>query len=207
MSVRVNLLPEATRARSRATRQRNLAAVAGLALLLALGGTYYRVTTQVGAAEELLAAERLRTAELQGEVAELASFRELSDRAEQTEAALVAALGDEISAAGVLQDLAVVMPGDAQLETLSIQLSGPDELDPLTVGGLNLTGKTLTSHAPGVERVLLQLDKVVTFADAYLSSSTLDDPEERIATFSLDGRIGTDALTGRYREGLPEELR
>jgi Tfp pilus assembly protein PilN len=207
VSVRVNLLPQATRARARAAQHRNLVGALGLLLLLALGATYYRATSQVRAAEDLLAAEQLRTAALAGEVAELAGFSELADRAEQSRTMLVTALGGEISPAGILQDLAAVVPADTQLETVNLQLQGPNELDPGAVGTLNVTGKTLTSHAPGVERVLLQLDKVVTFSDLYLNSSTLDDPDGRTATFSLDGRIGAQAVTGRYRDGLPEELR
>jgi Tfp pilus assembly protein PilN len=207
VTVRVNLLPEATKARGKATRQRNITVAAGLVLLLALGGTYYRATSQVQAAEDQLAAEQLRTAGLESEVAQLVGFRDLADRAEQSESVLIAAMGGEVSAAGILQDVAAVVPADAQLETLDIQLAGPTELDPTAVGALNLTGKTLTSHAPGVERVLIQLDKVVTFSELYLNSSTLDDPEGRVATFSLDGRVGAEAATGRYLTGLPEELR
>jgi hypothetical protein len=41
MSVRVNLLPQVTKAGAKATRQRGLAAALGLLLLLVLAGVYW----------------------------------------------------------------------------------------------------------------------------------------------------------------------
>jgi Tfp pilus assembly protein PilN len=211
MSVRVNLLPEATRHRDRAARQRAGLGASLVALLLILGGVYLWSTNQVSTARVELAAEEQRTSELQGEVNALAEFRELAARQDEADQALVEALGGEVSVAGVLQDIAAVMPSDAQLETLALNLdaleAGADPNGRSSVGSFNSTGKTLTAHAPGVERFLLELDKVVSFHDIYLNSSALDDPTERVATFTLDGQLGTDAATGRYVDGLPEELR
>jgi Tfp pilus assembly protein PilN len=207
MSVRVNLLPEATKQKDRAAQQRSLVGLAGVVLLAILGGIYAWATMQVNDAEEQLAVEEARTAELRGEQAELVGFQELADRRDRATQTLITAMGSEVSLAALLQDVAAVMPGDAQIESLAINL--PPEPDPLVpaVGTLNMTGKTLTSHAPGVERVLLSLDKIVSFRDLYLNSSTLDDPESTVATFSLDGQVGVETRTDRYAEGLPEELR
>ena len=207
MSVRVNLLPEATKARDRASNQRALVAAAGLALMIGLGGLYFAASSQVNAAEDQLLAEEAITSQNQLQVAELVAFRDLADRSEVAEAVLLAAMGGEVSAAGILQDIALVTPADTQLETLNVQILGPTELDPDAVGSINMNGKTLASHTPGVERVLIELDKVVTFSDLYLNSSTLDDASERVASFSLDGRVASEASTGRYANGLPEELR
>jgi hypothetical protein len=106
----------------------------------------------------------------------------------------------------VLQDLAAVMPPDSQLDTLALQLNRPgDPEQPL--GTLNLNGRSVISHA-GVEQVLLQLDKITTFGGLHLNSSTeeeieeLDDP---ISTFIVEGELGERAATGRYVDGLPEE--
>jgi Tfp pilus assembly protein PilN len=207
MSVRVNLLPEATKQRDRAAQQRSLAALAGVALLAGLGGTYLWQTSQVNQAQEELLAAQARTSELRGEEAELAAFKVLADRRELSNEVLTTSLSGEVSVAGFLQDMAAVMPGDAQLETLALTITPPTEPGVTGVGAFNLTGKTLTSHAPGVERVLLSLDKVVSYEQLYLNSSTLDEADERIATFVLDGQLGSTAETGRYAAGLPEELR
>jgi Tfp pilus assembly protein PilN len=207
MSVRVNLLPEATKQRDRAGQQRSIAAFAGVVLLAGLGGIYLWQSSQVSQAEDQLLAEQARTSQLRGEQAELIAFQELADRRERSDEILISALGDEVSLAGVLQDVAAVMPADTQLETFAVNIPSPSDSETDAVGTLSLTGKTLASHAPGVERVLISLDKVVSFREAYLNSSTLDEDDGRIATFSLDGQIGSEAETDRYANGLPEEWR
>ncbi len=211
MSVRVNLLPEATKAKDRAAQQRGIALLCALLLLVLLGGVWFWGDRQISNAEQELADEEARTAELRQEQAELVAFQELADRREQSEQLLTAAMGDEVSLAGLLQDVAAVMPNDAQLETLVFTLEAelPEDPDaiPASVGTFNLSGRTLTSHAPGVERVLLSLDKIAALDELFLNTSALDEPDERFATFSLDGRVGPEAATGRYDEGLPEELR
>jgi len=205
MSVRVNLLPEATKERSRATQQRGVAMLVALVLLAGLGGAYWWASSQVSEAEERLMAAQTQTAELESEKGELVAFQDLADRRESSDELLRAALAGEVSLGGVLQDVAAVTPSDTQIESLSVTLAASETGD--AVGTFALTGKTLTSHAPGVEAVLIQLDKVVSFADLYLNSSTLDDVEDSVATFSLDGQIGPEAATNRYTDGLPEELR
>jgi hypothetical protein len=125
-------------------------------------------------------------------------------------------LADEVSMAGLLQDVASVIPSDTQLDGMEVSLGAPTAapevegqvgVQPGAIGTLNLTGKTLEAHAPGVERFLLELEKVAGFRDLYVNSSALDDPDERVATYSIDAAVGPEALTGRYWTGLPEELR
>ncbi len=207
MSVRVNLLPEATKQRGRANQQRLTAALAAGVLLLALGGVWWWASSQVRQAEDRLAAEQAVSAGLRAEEAELVAFRDLANRLDQAEEVLVASLADEVSLAGVFQDLAAVMPEDAQIDTLAVNLQGvPERTD--VIGNLVITGRTLTSHAPGVERMLLSLEKITTFGELFLNSSTLDqEQEDPVATFSLEGAVRAEARTDRYVTGLPGELR
>ncbi len=207
MSVRVNLLPEATKQRGRDNQQRLLAAAAAGVLLLALGGVWWWAASQVRQAEDQLAAEQSVTAGLRAEEAELIAFRDLATRRDLATEVLVASLSDEVSLAGVLQDLAAVMPEDAQIDTLAVNLQGvPERTD--VMGNLVITGQTLTSHAPGVERMLLALEKITTFGDLFLNSSTLDqEQEDPVAGFSLEGAVRAEARTDRYVTGLPGELR
>ena len=207
MSVRVNLLPEATRQRGRANQQRLLAAGAGGLLLLALLGVWWWSQNEISQAEDRLAAEQSVTAGLRAEEAELVAFRDLADRRDQANEVISASLSDEVSLAGLFQDLAAVMPQDAQLDTLAVTLQEvPDRAD--VVGSLVITGQTLTSHAPGVERMLLSLDKVTTFGDLFLNSSTLEEDQvDPVANFSLEASVRVEARTLRYVDGLPGELR
>jgi Tfp pilus assembly protein PilN len=206
MSVRVNLLPQATRERGRATQQRNGLLAAGLLLLLVLAGLNWWKADQVGQAEVELAAEQERLTELQGELAQLREFEDLERRRDEVDELLAAALGDELGLAGVLQDLAVVFPADTQLDQLTINAS-TDANDPSSVGGFTISAETLNNHAPGVERFLLELDKAEAFRQLFVSNSSLSDPELPHARFSADGRLSSTVLTQRYAEGLPEGLR
>ena len=208
MSVRVNLLPEATKARGRDNQQRLIAGGAIALVLLALGGAWFWAGSQVRQAEDRLAAEQAVTAGLRGEQAELVAFRDLAARRDRADDVLTDSLGNEVSVAGILQDLAAVMPDDAQFDTLTITLQPPGDVPTVAIGTVNVTGQSLTSHAPGVERILLSLEKLATFGDLFLSSSTLDtEAEDPVVTFAVDGAIRVEARTDRYRDGLPEELR
>jgi Tfp pilus assembly protein PilN len=208
MSVRVNLLPEETKQRGRASKQRMAAGGVVVLALLALGGVWFWAESQVRDAEDRLAAEQAVTAELRGEQAELVAFSELANRQDQANAVLAGSLANEVSIAGILQDLAAVMPDDAQFDSLTVTIDEPGDGTEQLIGSLNITGQSLTSHAPGVERILLSLDKVTTFGELFLNSSTLDtEASEPIATFSVDGGIRVEARTERYADGLPGELR
>ncbi len=207
MSVRVNLLPEATKQRGQANQQRLIALGAAGLLLLLLGGIWWWAANQVSQAEDRLAAEQSVTAGLRSEEAELVAFRDLADRRDQAVETLTASMSDEVSIAGVLQDLAAVMPADAQMDTLTVTVQRSEERADV-MGNLVITGQTLTSHAPGVERMLLALEKVSTFGELYLNSSTLDTEQvDPVATFSLEGAVRSEARTGRYVDGLPGDLR
>ncbi|MFA9429170.1 PilN domain-containing protein [Egicoccus sp. AB-alg2] len=209
MSVRVNLLPQVTREQARAAKQRRILAASGLGLLVAVGGVHWWGTGQLRDAEDRLAAAELRTAELQGEVAQMSEYRELEELGMKANASLTEAMAGEVSLAWILSDLASVMPADAQLETITINMPRPDPAAETTsVGSFTITGKTVETHAPGVEAILHELGKVAIFRNLYFNSSSLDDEEgTEVATFSVDGELAPFAKTGRYAEGLPEGLR
>jgi hypothetical protein len=281
MSVRVNLLPEATKARGRATQQRFIGLGAAVLLLLVLAGVWFWAVQQRTNAEERLADEQAETAALRSERGELVDFEDLAQRREEADEVIVDALSDEVSVAGVLQDVAAVMPDDSQIDAMTITLVPPEDLtepppappeetdeaegtdepvdpddpvdpedpddpddpvdpevpgepeepaEPVTpagpVGNLNIEGRTLTAHAPGVERVLIALDQVAGFDGLIVNTSELEgtedeelepeeieagldtaDTEDRIVSFSVDGQVGPELRTERYVDGVPEVLR
>ncbi|MFA9445654.1 PilN domain-containing protein [Egicoccus sp. AB-alg6-2] len=206
MSVRVNLLPQSTRDGRRAARQRRMVAGAGLALIASLGAVHVWSVGQVRDAEERLLAAESATALVRNDVNAMSEFRELELRRQNAAAALHDALGHEVSLSWILYDLATVMPRDAQLETISINLPRPVAESP-HVGSFTLTGKSVEAHAPGVEAILHELSRLASFQNLYFNSSSLDDGEGDVASFSIDGELAPLARTNRYAEGLPEAMR
>lgn len=209
--MRINLLPREVEARNRAARQRNALIVAFVVLLLLLAVVYWLKVNEVGDAESERDAAQAELAVLQAEQNELAEYADLEQRVDQADQTLSTALAGEVSFAGVLQDVAAVMPTDAALETFDltlIQQVAPDgdELRPV-IGRITAAGETLTGHAPGLERLLLEYDKLGGFFDVFVTNSTIDPEDEDVAIFSFEVDLGADLYTNRYLDGVPEGLR
>jgi Tfp pilus assembly protein PilN len=222
MSVRVNLLPQEQTARQTAARQRSGIIAGGVAVLAILGAVTVWQNGQVSDANDRLTAEEEILAGLQSDERQLDEFAELEQRSEESTELIVQAMGGEASVAGILQDVAAVMPSDAQLQSLSLSMEPPtagdagsaDAADADSVevrsgpqGTVIAVGKSLNNHAPGLEKLLLELDKVAGFHDLFFTSSVLEDPSDPYPTFTVEAQLGPEILTGRYDDGVPEGLR
>lgn len=207
---RVNLIPREVEERNRARQQWTLAGIAGLVLVVLLVGAYLFQLGRVSDAEDRLAEERAVVNELEAELTTLEEFRALEDRLQVSCEFLQVALADEVTMAGALQDLAAVTPTNTEIDTLQLTLE-PEATPPLgavrvPIGSLLATGLTLDSHAPGLERLLLELGKVAAFDNVYFTEATLDETTGAVS-FSLDVDLGPELRTLRYVDCLPEELR
>jgi hypothetical protein len=209
--VRVNLLPREAEDRERERRLRGGLIAGGVGLLLILAGLYALQLWRVGQAEEELRLAEERRAELQQELNRLQEFEALQQRRDEAVGVVETAMSHEASFAGILQDVAAVMPNDAALSELSVNVAAePQPEADFAVGGpawgtITGSGETVGGHAPGVERFIVQFDKIAAFFDVHVSSSTVD--EEGFATFSFESHLGPEIFTGRYLDGLPERLR
>ncbi len=209
MSVRVNLLPQEIEERNRAARQRTFAALGAAALVGILVALYFVQVGRVNTAQAELATQQDEVTRLQGEANKLNEFGALEQEEQASATLLASALGNEASMAGILQDLAAVMPSDTELQSVNIsvgqeQAAGNGQARP-SFGTLTLSGRTIHGHAPGLERFLLELQKVASFQNVYFNSSTVDDAG--VSTFAVDVQLGQEIFTKRYVNGLPEELR
>lgn len=88
---------------------------------------------------------------------------------------------------------------------------------PVSIGDISIEGYSIEKYSPGVETVLARFDEVLSYSDVFLSSTSKTQTEGVIAgqsastngevaksEFSTAIKIGPAALTGRYRDGLPE---
>lgn len=205
VGAQVNLLPREASARAAAARQRGLLMAGAGVLALALGGVTWLQAGTLSDAEDALAAEEQVAAELRQEEAGYAEFSDLERRQAEATSNLQAALSTEVSFAGLLQDVASVIPADTELHTLQATLGQGPTVS--AMGTLVVTGRTANDHAPGLERVLRQLDKLIGLHDLYVTDSHLESPDHPYPTFTVEASLGVENLTGRYLLGLPEELR
>lgn len=207
MSVRVNLLPGDVAARDRAARRRaGIIAAMGL-LVVALAAIWWMQLLAVQDAETRLAEVQAENARVQAEVAALAPFAELAARADEAAGVVAAAMAREASLAAVLQDLSAVLPPDTELESLSLAIAPTGESP--TPGGVRLSearltaaGRTTAGLAPGMERLLIDVGRLATFDNVFMSSSSLDD--DGVTSFTLEVELGSEILTGRYAALLRE---
>ena len=211
--VRVNLLPQETADKQRASRARAGAAAGLGVIVLGIAGAWWYMGTQVDEANDELAVEQETLTALRADLAELSEFDELSQRAQDADANLAVVLGNEVSLAGLMQDVAAVMPTDTELTALNVTVdtaTAPTlgDVRP-AIGAITMQGRTVQGHAPGVERLMLELDKLASLDDLFMSNSTLEENElvtTDVAAFSLEADLGPEGLTNRYVNGLPEVL-
>lgn len=202
MSARVNLLPGTVAESNAQSRQRLWAGLLVLVVILALAGATFWQRTVLQDAEEELADAQAELAAARAEVAALAAFQDLEAELQLADSLVANALGNEATLAGVLQDLALTTSAEGAYTSLSLNL---EQGDGANVGSFTANAEVLQSHAPGVERFLLQLERAAGFRSVFPGGSTID--EDDIATFSVSVQLGPEYLTQRYVDGLPEVTR
>jgi hypothetical protein len=201
MSVKVNLLPDAVTQKARSVRSRNASIAAAAVVVAVMGALTVAQVGAVTASEQNLAAGQDANRLLQARVGELAPFADLEQRRADAAAEVAAAMGREASVAGILQDLAAVFPPTAELQTLSLTIS-PEAALPqaggtrLSHGRLLLGGRVLVGLAPGLERLMLDVERAVAFDNVFGGAATVDEFD--VTTFSLDMDLGPEVFTNRY---------
>lgn len=200
--IRVNLVPREIARKARARRQRGIAAAGAVVVLALLGAGVVLQDQRVATAGDELETEQAALAELEAEARSLTEFATLEVERQVLDDTIAVALGRQVEVAGVLQDVAAVMPPDAALLNLSISTTVQREG---AVGAVQATGQSTDGHAPGLERLLVSFDKVDAFDELYFGSSTAT--EDGVIDFDFDFVLNTEVLSERYLDGVPEDLR
>ena len=201
MTAKVNLLPQTSRADADKTRQRGIAGGLVLLVVVALGVAWFFQQGVLRDAEDELADARAELSAAQAEVAALAEFEDLERLIADTDSLLTATMDGEVTLAGLLQDVALVTPVEGAFTSMNVTF----EAEGGNIGTFTGNAEVESSHAPGVERFLLQLERPAGFRNAFPGGSTID--EDDIANFSVTVQLGPEYLTGRYSGGLPEVAR
>ncbi|CAN5297332.1 hypothetical protein BH20ACT9_BH20ACT9_10800 [soil metagenome] len=225
--VRVNLLPVEYLQRRRTRRLSWLTAAALVVFLLLLAGLWWLKRQDVEQARVERDDAQAQVTALEGQVAKLQPFAELAADLDSGNALLAAAMSSHVSWSRNLNDLAVRLPRDASLRTLTAGVVGADPAaavtattteestttaaplaptDPDALGTVAFTGYSTSRYAPGVQTVLTDLEKVRGYTDVYLSTTAKEVVgATTVHNFTLTATLTDEALSGRFDDGLPVE--
>lgn len=223
--VRVNLLPVEYLQRRRTRRLGWLTAAALLVFILLLAGLYWLKRQDVEQARAERDDAQAQVAVLEGQVARLQPFAQLAADLDSGNKLLTAAMSSHVSWSRNLNDLAVRLPRDASLRTLTTGVVGGDATaaipsaeesttttapvaptDPDALGTVAFTGYSTSRYAPGVQTVLTDLEKVRGYTDVYLSTTAKEVVgTTTVHNFTVAATLTDEALSGRFDDGLPAE--
>lgn len=216
MSVRVNLLPREFEEKSRARRMVGLGVLVVIGWVALLAFVLLGKLAAVESAKDDRDAAQAQVNQLQAEIDSLAAFQALAAQLTSGNDVLAAAMSNEVSWAQLLNDVALTIPTTASLTQMQ---AGLLELPPGQVnaegvfvqnefgdvGVMTVEGYSIESFAPGVEAVLLRFGEVDNFFQQYLSQAAAAEiGEVGVTQFNADVRLGENARTNRYVDGLPE---
>jgi len=198
----VNLLPGEVRQRQRRRRLTILIAFGGGILVgLILLFYLFQVGTLGGVRDDISAQERTNQG-IRGDIAELEQFAELQSDAQAKLDQLRAAFAGEASFSGILMDISKIIPSDAYLTQLVVQVAPPggtQEGVPAEevrfVGSLTANGRGFDLDT--IAGWLTRMDGVDGWENAWLQSAT--EAEAGGFTFTSQVDFSTDVVTRRGR--------
>lgn len=211
--VSVNLLPRELIERARARRITQYTIGGVLLFVAVLGGAYFLRLSAVWRAEDAREEASTEVARLETELDQLDEYRKLVDQMENRSTLLATAMGNEIAFSTVLNNLSLVFPANASLTSLTFTTA--DAVPPAegqisfgeAVAGGQFSGYSIERYAPGVETVLLDLDRTPAFFNAFVTTAGKEKlAETEVTNFAGKVSLDSDAYTGRYAEGLPPEV-
>lgn len=209
----VNLLPPelAEQALERRITQYTIAGV--LVFLCILGLAYFLRLHAVARAEDAREEAQVEVARLESELAELDEYRQLVELMENRSTLLASAMEKEISYSEVLNNLSLAFPANASLLTLTIAVAEPvaPAAGQIDFGEFIATGEfsgySIERYAPGVEAVLLDIDRTPSFFNAFVTTAAKEQlAETEVTNFNGTVSLDSGAYTGRYADGLPPEV-
>lgn len=200
----VNLLPPEIAEETRFRSVRAVLALSVVAALAVVGGVYLLASGQVTQAEEELSTAQGANAALQAEAAKYAEVPKVYGALAQAETQLALAMGQEVRYSYVLNDLALTIPDDVWLTTMTVT-QDVDGTAPVqgqwgtpAIGTVSYEGRALSYD--DVAAWLDVLGKNADYTDPYLTSAAEGDPigDADVLDFKSSVALTDDALSNRY---------
>lgn len=215
MMRRIDLLPGVYAERRRQRRNFSLVIVAGLLVLLLLIGWWFWLGLQINDAEDELAAVQATNAALQAQIDELARFAQLEAEVTAKRTALQTVFAGDLDWPSILTELAMVIPGEVWLTTLTASAGATEGAAPVgtegapididsteQTGRITFTGQSVTM--PGVAKWMLRLESVREFFAVYLTTAAGAEEGDTVGviTFNNTLELNDKATSGRFQKEI-----
>jgi len=187
---KVNLIPEEERAREYRRQFYIIPVGAAIAIVGALGLSYYYYNNQVDSADKQLQDMKAKNEGLQKQVAELDRYQEIKNKKQSQLSVITGLYGQRIRWSRTLDDLAFVIPDDVWL--ISIKAKAPGTTASQSAGGAGTSGaeadardveiEGYTYEMPSVAVFIIRLGLISSLTDVTLTSAEKVDVSGKIIT-------------------------
>ena len=194
----VNLLPPEILEAQRWRRVTFGVAAAGAILLVALFGFYLLQTNTLSGVNEDIDDQEQTNASIQASIADKQKFADLQEEAQSKQALLSTAYAGEVSFSSLLMDLSRVVPSDAYIDSLTVQMTAA-QADVATaaselVGAITMSGKAV--NVESVSIFLTRLEQVKGWVNPW-AGNVSDDAAVNGVSYGLQVDLSTDVITER----------
>jgi Tfp pilus assembly protein PilN len=201
----VNLLPPELRQRLAIRRTTSLVVAVALGVLALIGVFYFLQLQRLADAEDELAAQQDRNAELQSQIDGLQQFAALQAELAAKQELLSTIFVNEVSWSGALLDVSRVIPDASYLTNLTGQVTATAEGEAaVPTGGTpdttligNMTFQGVAQEVDTIATWITQLELVQGWVNAWVTSAQEDAPFSNIYTFSNGLDLTQEAATAR----------
>ena len=197
----VNLLPPDVLQTLKYRRLTLAIAIAGAAVLVAVFGFYLLQTGRLASVNGDIEDQAATNASIQASIAEKQRFADLQAEAQAKQQELAAAFSGEVSFSALLMDVSRVIPSEAYLDNLAVQLTAADaatgEVAPTSlVGAITASGQAVSIDT--LSDFLTRLEQVKGWVNPWMPTvaSNGDTPGY---TYSVSVDLAQDVVTDRGR--------
>jgi len=206
----VNLLPPDI-VQAQAYRRRTSVVIGAGALALVLVFSFFLLQNgKLGDVNDEIEAQNATNASIQAGIAEKQKFADLQAEAQARQQLLSAAYAGEVSFSALLMDFSRVIPSDAYVDSLALQIADASApVDPAAATGVvtNLVGTISGSgQAVSIDTLsvfLTRLEQVKGWVNPWMSTVSRNDTVNGY-DYSLSVDLTDDVVTERGKGGAPD---
>lgn len=194
----VNLLPPDILQAQRYRRLTSLVFLGGIVLLVLVFGYYLLQANKLSGVNDEVAAKNASNASLQADIAEKQKFADLQAKAQEKQQLLAAAYAGEASFSALLMDFSRVIPSDAFVNSLALQVSEPVAPVEGATAGLvgTITGSGTAASIDSISVFLTRLEQVIGWVNPWIATVS-ENPELAAYDYSLSVDLTDEVMTDR----------